>query len=113
LGIWRPVLVIGTPAGRQIPNVTASVVTRWILHGQDLSAAVPAGRFSLSARGVLELETPDLGDDLTALGWNVRVEDPYNRPRFGSIQALDVDWDARTVTGVADDRRSAGFETGP
>lgn len=109
-GERRPVLVIGTPGGRQIPNVTASVVTRWALHGQDLATAVPADRFVLTS-DVLSIETPRLADELTALGWNVRVTPEYNRIRFGSVQALDVDWDARQVTGFADTRRSAGVET--
>ncbi|MGF1645904.1 MAG: gamma-glutamyltransferase [Kineosporiaceae bacterium] len=106
----RPVLVIGTPGGRQIPNVTASVVTRWALHGQGLEAAVPGERFVLTS-DVLSLETPRLAQELTALGWNVRVTPEPDRVRFGSVQALDVDWDARQVTGVADTRRSAGVET--
>jgi gamma-glutamyltranspeptidase/glutathione hydrolase len=106
----RPVLVIGTPGGRQIPNVTASVVTRWALHGEDLATAVPADRFVLTS-GVLSIETPRLADELTSLGWDVRVTPEPNRVRFGSVQALDIDWDARQVTGVADTRRSAGVET--
>ena len=107
----RPVLVIGTPGGRQIPNTTANVVIRWALHGQDLAQAVPGERFVLTA-GVLQLEYPRLADELTDLGWRVRVVDEADRPRFGSVQALDVDWDARLVTGVADTRRSAGVEVG-
>jgi len=109
-GQRRPVLVIGTPGGRQIPNVTASVVMRWALHGQPLAAAVPGERFVLTS-GVLRLEAPRLADELAGLGWNVRVNPEGDRARFGSVQALDVDWEARQVTGVADTRRSAGVET--
>ncbi|MGF1661284.1 MAG: gamma-glutamyltransferase [Kineosporiaceae bacterium] len=109
-GERRPVLVIGTPGGRQIPNVTASIVTRWALHRQELAAAVPADRFVLTS-GVLTIETPRLAGELAALGWDVRVESGARRIRFGSVQALDVDWEARQVTGVADTRRSAGVET--
>ena len=105
---YRPVLVVGTPGGRQIPSTTASVVLRWGLHGEPLDEAVPAGRFILSD-GRLRLEEPALADDLRSLGYDVDVADPAQRSSFGSVQALAVDWEQGTVTGFADDRRSAGF----
>jgi gamma-glutamyltranspeptidase/glutathione hydrolase len=110
-GEGRPVLVVGTPGGRQIPSTTASVVARWALHGQPLETAVPAGRFILSD-GRLRLERPELADPVRALGYPVEVADGAERAGFGSVQALAVDWDRGTVSGYADDRRSAGFVTG-
>lgn len=105
---YRPLLVLGTPGGRQIPNTTAAVVLRWALHDQELEEAVPAGRFILTG-GELRLETPELADDLRGLGYPVRVIDPLYRSDFGSVQALEVDWEAGSVAGFADDRRAAGF----
>ena len=106
----RPVLVIGAPGGRQIPNTTAQVVTLWALHGQGLEQAVPADRFILTD-GELRIESDRLRADLVARGYPVRVTAPETRANYGSVQALEVDWDARTVNGVADTRRSAGVET--
>ena len=105
---YRPLLVVGTPGGRQIPSTTASVVLRWALHDQPLDQAVPAGRFLLSD-GRLRLEEPRLAGELRSLGYAVDVADPARRADFGSVQALAVDWESGTVTGFADDRRSAGF----
>lgn len=106
----RPVLVVGTPGGRQIPNTTAQVVTLWALHDLDLEPAVRAERFLLSD-GELRLESDRLADELRARGYTVRVPNPAYPEVFGSVQALEVDWDAGTVQGVADTRRSAGVET--
>jgi gamma-glutamyltranspeptidase / glutathione hydrolase len=106
----RPVLVIGTPGGRQIPNTTAQVVTLWALHGQELSEAVPAERFILTG-GRLRLESGRLADELRARGYDIQVTNSGSPEIYGSVQALEVDWEARTVVGVADTRRSAGVET--
>jgi gamma-glutamyltranspeptidase/glutathione hydrolase len=111
-GEGRPVLVIGTPGGRQIPSTTASVVTRWALHGQPLETAIPAGRFILTD-GELRLETPQLADGTRALGYDVVVSDEASLANYGSVQALAVDWETGGVTSFADTRRSAGFVVGP
>lgn len=108
--LQRPVLVIGTPGGRQIPNTTAQVVTLWALHGQELDQAVPAERFMLTD-GQMRLESDRLRADLETRGYKVRVTAPEYRANYGSVQALEVDWEARRVHGVADTRRSAGVET--
>lgn len=108
----RPVLVLGTPGGQQIPNIVASVVTRWALHGEGLDEVVPADRF-FYGDGVLNMESSELTDPLTELGWTVQVLPESDRTRFGSVQALAVDWDTGQVSGVADTRRSAGVETSP
>ena len=107
----RPVLVIGTPGGRQIPNTTAQVVTLWALHGLSLEESVTAERFMFTD-GQMRLETDRLADELQERGYRTRVTFPEFRANYGSVQALEVDWEARTVHGVADSRRSAGFEVG-
>lgn len=106
----RPALVVGTPGGRQIPNTTAQVVMLWALHGQTLEEAVPADRFNLTGDR-FRLESPRLQDELRARGYEVQVAGPEQRASFGSAQVLEVDWEAGTVHGVADTRRSAGVET--
>lgn len=103
----RPALVIGAPGGSQIPNTTASVVLRWALLGQRLEAAVPAPRFKLD-NGLMRLESAEHVAALQKLGYRTRVMPPSFRASWGSVQALAVDWQARSVTGVADTRRSAG-----
>ncbi|GAB2484760.1 gamma-glutamyltransferase [Promicromonospora xylanilytica] len=107
----RPVLVIGTPGGRQIPSTTASVITRWALHGQPLKTAIPAGRFILTD-GELRLETPQLADGTRALGYDVVVADEASQANYGSVQALAINWETGGVTSFADKRRSAGFVVG-
>jgi gamma-glutamyltranspeptidase/glutathione hydrolase len=107
----RPVLVIGTPGGRQIPSTTANVVTRWALHGQPLETAVPAGRFILTD-GELRLESPQLAEETRAMGYNVVVSDEASQANYGSIQALAVNWETGAVSSFADKRRSAGYVVG-
>lgn len=107
----RPVLVLGTPGGQQIPNTIASAVLRWTLHGEELADLVAAPRF-LHVGGELLLENSDLAEEMRELGYVVRVLDPSRRSEFGSLQALEVDWDQGSVTSVADDRRSGGFSLG-
>ena len=104
----RPVLVIGTPGGRQIPNTTANVITRWALHGQDLEEAIPAERFILTD-GVLWLESDRLVAEMIARGYDARAIPTANIPNLGSVQALAVDWEEREVRSHADHRRSAGY----
>lgn len=107
----RPVLVLGTPGGQQIPNTIAAAVLRWSLHDEELADIVTAPRF-LSVGGELLLETPELADEMQDLGYAVRVLDPSRRSDFGSLQVLEVNWDAGTVTSTVDDRRSGGFSIG-
>ncbi|GGK70823.1 gamma-glutamyltranspeptidase [Ornithinimicrobium pekingense] len=112
-GEGRPVLVIGTPGGQQIPNTIAAVVLRRLLHDEPLEDLVAAPRFIYTG-GELVLETDDNAAELREMGYAVRVVDPALRSDFGSVNALEVDWDARTVSSVADPHRSAGFRvTGP
>ncbi len=105
----RPILVIGAPGGSQIPNTTASVVLRWALLGEGLDVAVPAPRFKLD-NGLMRLESSRHVAALERLGYRTRVMPKSYRASWGSVQALAVDWRARTIGGVADTRRSAGVD---
>lgn len=104
----QPILVIGTPGGQQIPNTLATVLTRWSLHDQDLDQAVPAERFILTD-GILWLESDQLVADLRTRGYDAQQIPPALIANHGSVQALEIDWDQRTVTSHADHRRSAGY----
>lgn len=108
-GEGRPVLGIGTPGGERIPNVLTQVLTRWALHGQPLEEAVAAPRYHLegSALQVEQQLGGEVTGELQARGYTgVEV-----RPAlyFGSVQALEVDYDAGEVSGARDDRREADW----
>ncbi len=107
-GQGRPVLVIGTPGGQQIPNTIAAVVLRWLLHGEELAPAIQASRFIYTG-GELVLETDEHASELRDMGYAVHVVEPALRSDFGSVNALEIDWEAGTVTSAADPRRSAAF----
>ncbi|MFD1717210.1 gamma-glutamyltransferase family protein [Georgenia deserti] len=107
-GEGRPVLGIGSPGGHQIPNILANVILRWGLHGQSLADAVAAPRFMLDG-GVLTTEQQPSGDvasALSALGWTIDVV-PVEDAVFGSVQALEIDYNSGELAGVPDSRREA------
>jgi gamma-glutamyltranspeptidase / glutathione hydrolase len=108
----RPVLGLGSPGGSRIPAAVANVVTRWALHGETLVDAVAAPRFHLNGR-VLHLEEPTTGlvDALRAYGYDDVGGPPFSY-YFGSVQALEVDYDAGEVRGTADHRRAADWRAG-
>jgi gamma-glutamyltranspeptidase / glutathione hydrolase len=103
----RPVLGIGSPGGRRIPNVVAQVLVRWAVHGQELDDAVLAPRFHLERR-VLEVEEAlpnGVTQDLVGRGYEVTTTVPTSE-YYGGVQALVVDWEAGTIDGVEDTRRT-------
>lgn len=106
----RPVLVLGTPGGRQIPNILSGVIMRWALHGETLADAVAAGRAHAEG-STLRVETmpsQEVVDALAGYGYTPEVVAPEVR-LFGSVQALEIDHDEGTVTGAQDDRREGTF----
>lgn len=110
-GEGRPVLGLGSPGGRQIPNILAGVLARRLLHDQPLPDAVAASRFHLEGTTLTAEELPADADRLRARGWDLRTV-PVADAVFGSVQALEVDHDAGRVAGAADTRREAAFEVG-
>lgn len=102
----RPVLVVGLPGGRQIPSSLATVIALWALHDYSVQEAVLTPRFQLLPNDTLRVENGAPVDALRALGYRVEVSD--NAAVFGSVQALEIDWDTRTVVGHPDPRRAAG-----
>ncbi len=106
----RPVLGIGTPGGANILSILAVTLTRWGLMGQSLEEAVDAPRFRFdSASQTLVVEPALVGSPAAqgvgALGWQVS-QSPGGL--FGSVQALEIDYDDRTVSGPTDTRLEAG-----
>jgi gamma-glutamyltranspeptidase / glutathione hydrolase len=102
----RPVLGIGSPGGRRIPTVVGQVLVRWAGHGQSLEEAVLAPRFHLEGSRLLVEEDLDRSTaaELTELGYEVTTHLPTTE-YYGAVQALLVDWDELTVTGVDEVRR--------
>jgi len=114
-GEGRPVLGIGSPAGERIPMILTNVLTRWGLYGQDLQTAVDAPRFHAAGRA-LDMERKPSSDGLKTLkqmGYKVTAPIPAYFYFYGSVQAIEVDWDAHTVSGAQDSRREAAFDLAP
>lgn len=107
----RPVLGIGTPGGHQILNIMGSVLTQWGLQDAPLQQAVDGLRFRLiDEDGLLVLDDEpeeETREALEDLGWELQVW-PDEWGGFGSVQALEVDYETGEVTGADDDRRVGG-----
>lgn len=104
----RPVLGIGTPGGHQIPNILTAVLVPWALQGASLEEAVAGPRHSLQ-NGVLALESEpssEVADLIRNNGWDTQVTTRADAV-FGSVQALEIDYDAGEVIGARDTRRDA------
>lgn len=106
----RPVLGIGTPGADRIPQVMAQVISRWGLHGQGLEEAVAAPRFAYED-GQIAVESEPAGEVAADLSVPYEVIPP-EWAYFGSVQALQVDWDSGQVSGAPDDRREADVAIG-
>ncbi|MGJ9407405.1 gamma-glutamyltransferase [Nesterenkonia aurantiaca] len=104
----RPVLGIGTPGGHQILNIMGTVLTQWGLQDASLQEAVDGLRFRLIEDEELLVldDEPDeeTREALEDLGWELQVW-PDEWGGFGSVQALEVDYETGEVTGADDDRR--------
>ena len=108
----RPVLVLGSPGGRRIPNVLAQVLIRWALHGETLEEAVSAPRFHLEGNQLEfeQLPSSDVADNLRSRG-HAALSGAPTPWYFGSVQALEIDHDARVLSGATDTRREADWRT--
>jgi gamma-glutamyltranspeptidase / glutathione hydrolase len=107
----RPVLGIGSPGGRRILTIEASILVRWALHGQSLEDAVTAPRVHLEGDTLQFERLPDdpIASDLRGRGYALEVPAPVYY--FGSVQALEIDHDAGTVTGAQDPRRAGTWRS--
>ncbi len=102
----RPVLAAGSPGGHQILNILGTVFVQWGLQGRSLEEAVATPRFRADGDALfLEASTPDgLVSDLEDMGWDTETW-PDVMASFGSLQPLEIDYDAGTLSSVDDPRR--------
>lgn len=107
-GQGRPVLGLGSPGGHQIPNILSTVLVAWGLQDAELQQAVDAPRYHLQD-GVLAVEqdpSPELRRLIDRRGWELRRTERAEAI-FGSVQALQIDYEDGEVTGATDARREA------
>ncbi|GGE72007.1 gamma-glutamyltransferase [Nesterenkonia cremea] len=102
----RPVLAAGSPGGHQILNILGTVFVQWGLQGRSLEEAIATPRFRAEEDTLyIEESMPGgLVEDLEDMGWDTEVW-PDEMASFGSVQPLEVDYDAGTVGSVDDPRR--------
>lgn len=106
----RIVMGIGTPGGHQIPNILTSVMVPWALQDASLQEAIDAPRHSLQD-GVLAMEqepSADVAELIGQRGWEPQVTTRADAV-FGSVQALEIDYEDGSVIGAKDARRDADF----
>lgn len=106
----RVVLGIGTPGGHQIPNILTSVMVPWALQDAPLQEAIDAPRHSLQD-GVLAMEqepSAEVSDLIAQRGWEAQVT-TRAEAIFGSVQALEINYEDGSVIGAQDSRRDADF----
>ena len=106
----RVTMGIGTPGGHQIPNILTAVMVPWALQDAELQEAVDGPRHSLQD-GVLALEdapSAEVMELMNQRGWEPQVTTRADAV-FGSVQALEIDYETGSVIGAVDARRDADF----
>ncbi|WP_313816628.1 gamma-glutamyltransferase [Citricoccus sp.] len=110
----RVVMGLGSPGGQVIPSILATVMVPWALQEMPLQEAVDSPRHYLQD-GVLSLEEQP-AQDVAALirqrGWQPRVTERADAV-FGSVQALEIDYETGTITGAQDSRREGDVAVVP
>ena len=110
----RPVIALGTPGGRTIPQTTTQMITNLEAFGMDVQEAISAPRFSFVIPDLLGVEPgipPAVQGELEALGHDVYVDELG----FGNAHGLTIEYGAdgtpESFTGGADPR-GEGVATG-
>ena len=103
----RPVVALGTPGGRTIPQTTTQMLTNMETFDMDVQEAISAPRFSFVIPDLLGVEPgipADVRAELEALGHDVYV-DEFG---FGNAHGLTIEYDGENdpnrFTGGADPR---------
>ncbi len=103
----RPVIALGTPGGRTIPQTTTQMITNIEAFDLDVQQAISAPRFSFIIPDLLGVEPgipTNVQAELEALGHDVYV-DEYG---FGNAHGLAIEYDREGIpnrfTGGADPR---------
>lgn len=110
----RVVMGLGSPGGQVIPSILATVMVPWALQEAPLQEAVDSPRHYLQD-GVLSLEEqpdPDVAALIRQRGWQPRVTERADAV-FGSVQALEIDYETGTITGAQDSRREGDVAVVP
>ncbi|MFB5660303.1 gamma-glutamyltransferase family protein [Alteribacillus sp. HJP-4] len=105
------ILGIGTPGGQRIPNVMTQVLARNFYFDETLEEAVDEKRFH-GYKGTFFAEpglSEDVTDDMEERGYSIRTN--HHTMFFGGIQALEVDAEDGSVTGIADERRGGKWDS--
>lgn len=103
----RPVLGLGSPGGPRIPNVLAKAIVAWGLQDQPLVDVIEAPRFHVEGTALtVEPGLAGLAGELRSRGWRA-VQERASPLYFGSVQALEIDYEAGEVRGATDPRREA------
>lgn len=104
--LGRPILPVGSPGGPQILNIEGTVIAQWALQDRPLEEALVAPRFRASGNSLYVEENmpPEVIAELRNRGWAVEVW-PNEQDPFGSVQALEINYDDGTITGADDPRR--------
>jgi gamma-glutamyltranspeptidase / glutathione hydrolase len=110
----RVVMGLGSPGGQAIPSILAGVAVPWALQDVPLQKAVETPRHYLQG-GVLALEDQP-SREVAALvrqrGWQTQVTQRADGI-FGSVQALEIDYETGTITGATDSRREGDVAVVP
>ena len=103
----RPVVALGTPGGRTIPQTTTQMITNIGAFGMDVQQAISAPRFSFVIPDLLGVEPgmpASVQGELEALGHNVYVDELG----FGNAHGLAIEYGREgrpnRFTGGADPR---------
>jgi gamma-glutamyltranspeptidase/glutathione hydrolase len=103
----RPVLALGTPGGRTIPQTTTQMITNIRVFDMDVQQAISAPRFSFVIPDLLGVEPQipaSVQAELEALGHNLYV-DEFG---FGNAHGLAIEYGGEGTpnrfTGGADPR---------
>ena len=103
----RPIVALGTPGGRTIPQTTTQMITNIEAFDMDVQEAMSAPRFSFVIPDLLGVEPQipaDVRSELEALGHNVYV-DEFG---FGNAHGLAIEYgkeeNPNRFTGGADPR---------
>ena len=103
----RPIIALGTPGGRTIPQTTTQMLTNLVEFDMDVQDAVAAPRVSFVIPDILAVEegiSQPVRDDLIARGHNVRAA----TSALGNAHALAIEYDDEgnplRFTGGADPR---------
>ena len=108
----RVVMGLGSPGGHQIPNILAGVLVPWALQDAPLQEAIDSPRYHLQD-GVLAVErdpSAGLTGFVDSKGWELQ-RTQREEAVFGSVQALEIDYETGKIIGAKDTRREADFAT--